>query len=233
VQRPDISERFFGFAQSDARHAEAIYILGDLFETWVGDDAVGEYEHSVAESLRALAGTGTALYFMHGNRDFLLSERYCAAAGMRLIDQPTVVDLYGVPTVLLHGDTLCTLDVQYQRYRARVTDPDWQRKMLSRPAWFRRAVAGLLRTASRLHNRKGERPETDVAPDAVESLFRSTGVARMIHGHTHRPNRHEHLVDGRACERIVLGDWYEQGSLLTAGPDGSLALQSIDPTAPA
>lgn len=147
---------------------------------------------------------------------------------MQLIEQPTVIDLYGTPTVLLHGDTLCTLDAQYQRYRARVADPAWQRKMLSRPAWFRRIIARVLRTASRLRNSKGERPEADVAADAVEALFSTTGAPRMIHGHTHKPDRHAHRVDGRACERIVLGDWYDQGSLLTARSDGSLTLRSID-----
>jgi len=146
---------------------------------------------------------------------------------MQMIGQPTIIGLYGEPTVVLHGDTLCTLDVQYQRYRARVSDPAWQRKMLSRPAWFRRGVARALRTASRLRNRKGDRPETDVAADAVLELFRHTGARRMIHGHTHKPDRHHYCVDGRQSERIVLGDWYEQGSMATAWSDGSMTLSSI------
>jgi len=227
VQRPDISERFRQFIESRGQGAEAIYILGDLFEAWVGDDAIGKCERGVAESLGALTRRGTPVYFLHGNRDFLLGTEYCAAAGMRLIEQPTIIDLYGVPTVLLHGDTLCTRDVSYQRYRARVTDPEWQQRMLARPAWVRRGIASMLRFASRVRNRSGDRPEMDVAPDAVEGLFRQSGVRRMIHGHTHKPDRHRHTVDGRDCERIVLGDWYEQGSVLTATRDGRLTLESL------
>lgn len=149
---------------------------------------------------------------------------------MEMLDQPHLVDLYGVPTVLLHGDQLCTLDEQYQRYRARVSQPEWQERMLSRPLWFRRAVAALLRGASRLRNRRPDSPKMDVVTEDVEALFREFGAVRMIHGHTHRPFRHAHRVDGKTVERIVLGDWYAQGSVLTVcpglGPD-SLELQSL------
>lgn len=158
---------------------------------------------------------------MRGNRDFLMGPEYCEAAGMTLLEQPVAIDLYGMSTVLLHGDTLCTLDAQYQRYRKRVTDPEWQARMLSRPVWFRRAVAALLRGASRLRNRRGERPEMDVTDEAVEKLFLQSGAVRMIHGHTHRPGRHEHVAGGLRRERIVLGDWYTQGSVLTVSRDGT------------
>lgn len=146
---------------------------------------------------------------------------------MGLLDQPVVIDLYGTPTVLLHGDSLCTLDLQYQRYRRRVTDPEWQQRMLARPAWVRRGIATLLRAASRLRNRRGESPEMDVAPDAVADLFRATGARRMIHGHTHKPGRHRHAVAGRDCERIVLGDWYDQGSALTVSASGETRLEAL------
>ena len=145
---------------------------------------------------------------------------------MKMLDQPQLIELYGTPTLLLHGDQLCTLDHQYQRYRARVSDPEWQRKMLSRPIWFRRTIAALLRGASRFRGRKLDSPEMDVVDTDAEALFRETGALRMIHGHTHRPFRHAHEVDGSARERIVLGDWYTQSSVLTVRPD-SIELQSF------
>jgi len=213
--RPDITDRFKTFLAGPAREAEAIYILGDLFEAWIGDDAVGEFERAIAVGLRALAENGTRLAFIHGNRDFLLGGDFCRRCGMEMLDQPRVIELYGTPTVLLHGDQLCTLDHSYQRYRARVSQPEWQRRMLSRPLWFRRSVAALLRGASRLRNSKADSPAMDVVRDDVEALFRESGAKRMIHGHTHRPFRHAHRVNGKNRERIVLGDWYSQGSLLT------------------
>ncbi|MGK7296137.1 MAG: UDP-2,3-diacylglucosamine diphosphatase [Candidatus Wenzhouxiangella sp. M2_3B_020] len=219
--RPDISEQFREFLRGEARAAEALYILGDLFEAWVGDDAAGTFERTIADDLREVAEAGTEIAFLRGNRDFLMGPEYCEAAGMTLLEQPVAIDLYGMSTVLLHGDTLCTLDAQYQRYRKRVTDPEWQARMLSRPVWFRRAVAALLRGASRLRNRRGERPEMDVTDEAVEKLFLQSGAVRMIHGHTHRPGRHEHVAGRLRRERIVLGDWYTQGSVLTVSRDGT------------
>lgn len=197
-----------------------------MFEAWIGDDAVGVFEGTIADSLRALADRGTRVSFLHGNRDFLLGRRFCHRAGLRLLDQPNRIDLYGRPCVLLHGDQLCTLDVQYQRYRRRIRDPEWQSRMLSRPLWFRRGVAALLRIASRWRARKEISAETDVVDDAVEMLFRSSGAELMIHGHTHRPFRHMHQVDGTRRERIVLGDWYTQGSALIATPN-ALSLDTI------
>jgi len=165
--------------------------------------------------LRALSDSGTRLAFLHGNRDFLLGPDYCRLCGMDMLDQPRLIDLYGTPTLLLHGDQLCTLDHQYQRYRARVSNPNWQRRMLARPLWFRRMIAAMLRGASRLRTRKADTPEMDVVDDDAEALFRQTGALRMIHGHTHRPFRHVHVIEGEPRERIVLGDWYTQGSVLT------------------
>jgi UDP-2,3-diacylglucosamine hydrolase len=195
-----------------------LYILGDLFEAWIGDDAVGKHERSVARWLRETSDAGTPVYFLHGNRDFLIGRDFCAQAGMRLLEQPFTLDLYGTATVLLHGDTLCTLDAAYQRYRRRVTDPDWQARMLSRPVWMRRALARALRLASRLSQRDPDREELDVSPDAAEALFSTAGAVRMIHGHTHKPDRHQHRISDARCERIVLGDWYTQGSVLTVTP---------------
>lgn len=145
-----------------------------------------------------------------------------------MLDQPRLIDLYGTPTILLHGDQLCTLDDQYQRYRARVSQPEWQRRMLARPLWFRRMVAALLRSASRLRNRNGNSPKMDVVVQDVEALFRESGAARMIHGHTHRPFRHSHRVDDSVRERIVLGDWYAQGSVLTVRPGAGDGAETVE-----
>lgn len=192
---------------------------------------MGAFEKEIADSLRRLSDAGTHLAFLHGNRDFLLGADYCRLCGMEMLLQPKLINLYGTSTVLLHGDQLCTLDIQYQRYRARVSRPGWQQRMLSRPLWFRKAVAGLLRGASRLRNRNADSPEMDVVAADVEELFRESGAARMIHGHTHRPFRHRHRVDGENRERIVLGDWYSQGSVLTVRPGtdaASIELQSLE-----
>lgn len=217
--RPDITDRFKRFLAGPARGADSIYILGDLFEAWIGDDGAGAFEREIAQSLKALSDQGTDLAFLHGNRDFLLGKHYCKTCGMQMLDQPFMLNLYGTPTIVLHGDQLCTLDTGYQRYRERISSPAWQRRMLARPLWFRRAVARALRTASRLRNRKAEAPEMDAVDADIEELFRQTGAIRMIHGHTHRPRRHHHQVDGNARERIVLGDWYTQGSMLVVKPD--------------
>jgi len=147
---------------------------------------------------------------------------------MRMLDQPWICDLYGTPTVMLHGDQLCTLDRQYQRYRKRTSDPAWQARMLSRPIWFRRGIAALLRGLSRVRNRDKSGIEMDTVDADVEALFRRSGCTRMIHGHTHRPFRHVHRVDRARLERIVLGDWYTQGSVLAVTPD-SVSLQALQP----
>ncbi|MGB0514787.1 MAG: UDP-2,3-diacylglucosamine diphosphatase [Wenzhouxiangellaceae bacterium] len=224
--RPDITEQFEAFLETRASQAGALYILGDLFEAWIGDDAIGPFELRIAGALRALRDAGVTTYYLCGNRDFLLGRTYCERAGMQWLEQPHCISLNDEPTVLLHGDSLCTLDRQYQRYRRRVTDPKWQQRMLSRPVWVRRGIARLLRLVSRLRNRRPDPVRMDVAPEAVNKLFRASGSTRMIHGHTHLPNRHEHEVDGGVFERIVLGDWYTQGSVLAATPDG-LNLESL------
>lgn len=220
TRKPEITNCFLDFLAGPARAADALYILGDLFEVWIGDDAAGKEEIRVAEGLRRLAATGVDVCFMAGNRDFLLGDDYCREAGMRRIEEPWTVELYGVPTLLLHGDVLCTDDTVYQRYRARTRDPAWQRRVLSRPRGYRRALARFARLASRLRTRRASAAITDVNADAVAHAFRAHRVDRMIHGHTHKPGIHRHAVDGRGCERVVLGDWCEQGSVLRVSSGG-------------
>lgn len=228
-ERPEITALFGRFLDGEARGADALYILGDLFEAWVGDDDPSDAGAFVADRLRALAESGVPTYFIRGNRDFLLGGAYAARAGMILLDDPTVVELYGMPTLLLHGDLLCTDDVPYQQFRAQTRDPQWQAQFLAQPLAARLAFAQQARAASQA--RYGElvskgMAETvgDVAPATVQDWFRRFGVKRMIHGHTHRPAIHD---EGGGNTRIVLGDWYEQGSVLRIGDDGIVDLASL------
>ena len=219
-RRPVINELFYEFLAGRAAAAEALYILGDLFEAWVGDDDNSPLARAVAARLRRLADAGVALFFIHGNRDFLLGPRYAAGAGLRLLDETTVVNLYGTPTLLMHGDTLCTDDLAYQEFRARVRSPQWQRRTLALPLFARRLLAARLRYRSRRAQRQKTAAVMDVNPDAVTRALRDAGVGRLIHGHTHRPGIHRLDVDGRPAERIVLGDWYQKGSVLVCDPSG-------------
>ena len=221
-ERPVITELFGRFLDTEARDADALYILGDLFEAWVGDDDPSEAGAFVADKLRALTDAGVPAYFIRGNRDFLLGTDYAARCGMTLLDEPVVVDLHGTPTVILHGDLLCTDDVAYQQFRAQTRDPRWQAQFLAQPLQARLAFAAEARAASKA--RYGELVSAgtaevvgDVAKPAVDALFEGSGVARMIHGHTHRPAIHD---EGQGTTRIVLGDWYEQGSVLRVNADG-------------
>ncbi len=220
LSRPAIIRTFLDFLRRDAREADALYILGDLFEYWAGDDDLADpLNAQVAGALNEFARTGTPVYLMHGNRDFLLLDRFARAASLQLISDPTTVDLYGTPTLLMHGDTLCTDDARYLAFRARVRRPLWQRVFLLQPLWLRRAE---IERARRLSERaKQGKPSAimDVTPAAVQQAFKACSCSRMIHGHTHRPARHVHQVDGRICERWVLSDWYEQGQYLRVTPE--------------
>jgi UDP-2,3-diacylglucosamine hydrolase len=192
-----------------------VYVLGDLFDAWIGDDQLREpLPARVAAALHALADAGVPVAVMTGNRDVLLGPRFADAAGATLLPERIVVDVAGTPTLLLHGDVLCTGDVAYQRFRAIARDPRWQRRFLALPYALRHGVAGWLRRKSR--EATAAKPEAilDVEPRAVEAAFREAAVAQMIHGHTHRPARHTLAIDGRNCERWVLADWYDRGSYL-------------------
>jgi UDP-2,3-diacylglucosamine hydrolase len=198
--------------------ADALYILGDLFESWVGDDGLTlPFNKRVAEGLARTAHS-TPTFFMHGNRDFLVAKRFSDETGVRLLEDPTVVDLYGKRTLLMHGDTLCTGDVQYQAFRKQVRDPRWQQAVLSRPLAERIAMAQGLRGESEGAKQGKSMEIMDVTPSAVEQALRDNDCDLLIHGHTHRPMRHVHEVDGRARERWVLPDWYERGGYLEVTP---------------
>ncbi len=213
--RPHIVELFTRFVAGEARRAEALYILGDLFESWIGDDDDSPLAHEIGQSLSALNQSGVPVFFMHGNRDFLLGQDYAQRAGMTLLNDPTVVEFDGERILLMHGDTLCTDDGAYQEFRAVVRNPDWQKQFRERSLAERRAFAAQARAESIKHT-AGAKPEImDVNQAAVDAAMRNHGVRTLIHGHTHRPATHRFDLDGQAAERIVLGDWYEQSSVLT------------------
>jgi UDP-2,3-diacylglucosamine hydrolase len=225
--RPAITEQFERFLEGPAANAAALYILGDLFEYWVGDDSL---EMPLAErvSLRLQdAAVRCPVYFMHGNRDFLVAERFAEVTGVRLLEDPTVLDLYGRRTVLMHGDTLCTDDHAYQAFRKMVRDPTWQSSALARPIAERLVVAQDMRLRSEGAKDGKSMAIMDVSPAAVERVFRQTRADDMIHGHTHRPGKHQHMVDGRPRTRWVLADWYERGSYLEASEAGVRAIEAF------
>ncbi len=213
-ERPEITALFSLFLQNDAARAEALYILGDLFEVWLGDDAVLPAYLPIIDGIRTLTAGGVPVYVMHGNRDFLIGERFVQLSGCRLLEDPTVIELDGKRTLLMHGDTLCTDDVEYQRFRTQVRDPETQRQFLALPINERIAVAKHYRQESRERNRNKTEEIMDVNQDAVMDIMRRHGVYQLIHGHTHRPAVHSFTLDNHSAQRIVLGDWYEQASIL-------------------
>ena len=220
ASRPAIIGQFLDFLATEAKHAEALYILGDLFESWIGDDAADAAQSAAIAGLHLLTSHGVPCFVLHGNRDFLLSEQFCRLSGAVLLPDPLIVTLYGEPVLVMHGDALCTDDRAYQRLRATVREADWQRRFLALSVESRRALAGAARVGSQEHTAAVEYAITDVNPDSVATALRNAGTATLLHGHTHRPAIHALEVDGRPCTRIVLGDWYEQGSLLRWDRDG-------------
>ena len=212
--RPQITDLFARFLTEEARDADALYILGDLFESWIGDDDDASLALRVAHALRALSDSGVPIYFMHGNRDFLLGASYAERAGMTLLADPTILDLHGERVLLMHGDTLCIDDIEYQKFRMLVRNPAWQAQFLAKPLAERGAFAAQARGESRKQTAMKAAEIMDVNQGAVESAMRTHGVRRLIHGHTHRPATHRFDLDGTSAERIVLGDWYEQTSVL-------------------
>jgi len=224
-ERPAIVARFCRFLQEEARAAGALYILGDLLEHWIGDDDADEsFNRDLLARVAGLADSGVEVSLMHGNRDFLFSGRAAAQAGMTLIPDTVERELFGVRTLLMHGDTLCTDDVRYQRYRGWVRRPGLIRAFLALPRGVREAIGGGLKRVSAGEKRVKAPAIMDVNEAAIETALRTHGYPRLIHGHTHRPARHVHVVDGRACERWVLADWYERGSYLRCDAQGCTAI---------
>ncbi|MFT5083001.1 MAG: UDP-2,3-diacylglucosamine hydrolase [Lentisphaeria bacterium] len=220
ASRPAVAEAFFQFLHHTAKNAEAIYILGDFFNAWIGDDHRTPFIDRVKQNLRQCANRGTRIYFMHGNRDFLIGDRFAAETQLSLLDEETVIDLYGHSAVLLHGDSLCTDDIEYQKFRDLVREPSWQNQKLAYPLIVRRAIAAYMRFRSARINSNKRKDIMDVTQKSVDDVLRRTQVNLMIHGHTHRPKRHVFTEEDQQCERIVLGDWDEHGWYLLVQRSG-------------
>lgn len=221
AEQPHSMQVFLHFIQKIAPEAEALYILGDLFEYWAGDDDIDDpFNRQITHALHALSISGTAISMMHGNRDLLMGQKLAQASGATLLADPTLLNLYGTPTLFTHGDLLCTDDIAYQDFRKQVHEPIWQQNFLDQPLAQRKAAIAQLRTRS--ENAKKHKNENimDVNLEAVASLLRQHHYPRMIHGHTHRLKRHLHTVDGHSCERWVLGDWHETGNALRCDAAG-------------
>ncbi len=213
--------QFTDFLASTAHGADALYILGDLFETWIGDDDDDPYRSGICAALAQLTATGVPCYVMHGNRDFLLGRGFEERSGASVIGDPLIVELYGEPVLITHGDLLCTADQAYQRLRDVVRAPRWQRRFLRLPLAVRRALATRARSGSRRHMARTSDYIMDVDAQAVVAAMRACGVRSLVHGHTHRPAVHALELDGSPARRIVLGAWHDAGSCLAwdeAGP---------------
>jgi UDP-2,3-diacylglucosamine hydrolase len=211
---PHLTRLFLDFLERGMERTQALYILGDLFEVWVGDDEGSPLHTQVAAALHRLASLGTAVHLMHGNRDFLVGPAFEAASGVRILPEPAVVVLEGERALLMHGDALCTDDVAYQRFRAQVRKPAWQRLFLSLPLALRRRIARRARESSSRQTAKKSEDIMDVSPSEVAAVMRRWGVSTLIHGHTHQPGVHPFRLDGRPALRVVLGAWADDGSVL-------------------
>ena len=220
ANHPAITARFLKFAAAEARDAAALYILGDLFETWIGDDDPDPDQRRAIAALKDLTSSGVPCFIMHGNRDFLFGPGFCEATGAQLLPDPVILTIHGTSVLLMHGDALCTDDRSYQRLRATVRDADWQRQFLALSVEQRRTLAQAARAGSQAHMAGLEYAIVDVNPASVATAFRGAQTEVLLHGHTHRPDVHVLNVDGRECTRIVLGAWYEQGSVLRWDQDG-------------
>ena len=225
-ERVSVVQQFFRFLEGPVQGAQALYVLGDLFKYWVGDDDLDDpLNRSVADAIAATSRRGTAVYFMHGNRDLLVGNGFAQRTSATLLNDPTVLELFGTRTMLMHGDTLCTDDLAYQEFRAFAHHPQNQARFLAQPVAARHAEMETLRARSEAAKHGKTTEIMDVNPDALENALRQAGYPRLIHGHTHRPAHHVHRVDGYVCERWVLGDWYESGSYLRCDETGCASVE--------
>lgn len=220
AERPDITACFLRFMAQETHHIDALYVLGDLFEMWIGDDEDSPFLRQIKQAFKTLTDTGTPCYFIHGNRDFLIGKRFSRETGITLLPEHSVVDLYGTPTLILHGDTLCIEDQAYQRYRKKVHNPVIQWLFARLPLSYRIKVGDKFRQNSGKNNQTKSQSIMDVTQAEVIRVMREANVTQMIHGHTHRPNIHNFDIDGIPAQRIVLGDWYDHGSVLVYNADG-------------
>jgi UDP-2,3-diacylglucosamine hydrolase len=216
--RPDITTCFLRFLKNDAVKAQTLYILGDLFEAWIGDDDDSPYLVTIAKALTTLSGFGTKIYYIHGNRDFLLGARFAKNSAMILLPEIDLIDLYGQDVVIMHGDTLCTRDIGYQKFRIKSRSWWWQTMVKCLPLFLRKKIAADYRKKSAAATAIKSQDIMDVTPEEVVNCLESYHSQLLIHGHTHRPAVHDLTANKKQAKRIVLGDWYEQGAWLKVTP---------------
>ena len=220
TEEPAITAGFLRFLQGEARHADALYILGDLFEAWIGDDDPNPLHREMAAAINALVASGVPCFFIHGNRDFLIGKRFARECGMTLLAEETVLDLYGRKLLIMHGDTLCTDDTGYLAFRAKVHTPWIQTLFLALPLFIRSRIAAKMRAGSKAANSSKSMTIMDVNPQAVTHVMEKHQVQWLIHGHTHRPDVHNLTVNGEPAHRVVLGAWHTEGSMVKVTPEG-------------
>lgn len=219
-ERPDITRAFLDLLEGRARQAQALYILGDFFEAWIGDDAMTPYQASICQALRALSDSGTQIFLMHGNRDFLIGQAFCKAGGCTLLNDPCVVEMGGEPVLLMHGDSLCTRDLAYMKLRRYLRNPLSLWVLRHLPLSTRQKLARKLRSESRTQTRMKANDIVDVTPEEVPRVMQQHGVRTLVHGHTHRPAIHKLALGNTPARRIVLGDWDRQGWALQVDEQG-------------
>lgn len=213
-EEPAIVAGFLRFLAGEARQADALYILGDLFEAWIGDDEPEPLHGQIAAAIKTLVDSGVPCYFIHGNRDFLLGKRFASASGMTLLPEEKRLELYGRQVLIMHGDTLCTDDEGYQAFRRKVHQPWLQALFLAFPLFIRKRIAARMRAGSKAANSSKSMAIMDVNPQAVVDILTRHHVQWLIHGHTHRPAIHTLTANGQPAFRGVLGAWHEEGSMI-------------------
>lgn len=221
---PKVTQLFFDFCAEIASKADSLYILGDFFEYWVGDDDHNEFNTEIINCLTQLSKAGVELFFMAGNRDFLLGQKFCDKTNMQLLDDPTKITIYGRDILLAHGDEFCRDDISHQRFRKLTRKKAFKKFFLSLPLRLRHKIANVARKKSKGSNYDANSKIGDVTEDAIKDAFIKYSVQTMVHGHTHRLGRHVMYIDGQACERIVLGDWHDSGSYLAITESGGCHL---------
>jgi len=221
-QYPEIGEQLIDFLENQAQQSDALYILGDLFEYWLGDDDTNPEYKKIQSALKLFTDKKTPTYFIHGNRDFLIGETFAHETGIKILSDPSIIELYGERILISHGDIFCTDDVEYQSSRKQTRDPNWQKMILEKPLKERKVFANEAREKSSIYTQKINEVLMDVNQSETNKTFEKYGLNRIIHGHTHKPAIHNSMINGELYKRIVLGDWYEQGSVLKwdqSGPE--------------
>lgn len=220
TEEPAITAGFLRFLHGEAKSADALYILGDLFEAWIGDDDPNPLHREMAAAIKALVDSGVPCYFIHGNRDFLIGQRYARESGMTLLPEEQVLNLYGRNILIMHGDTLCTDDTGYLAFRAKVHTPWIQKVFLALPLFIRNRIAARMRAGSKAANSSKSMTIMDVNPQAVVNVMEKHRVQWLIHGHTHRPDVYSLIANGEPAHRVVLGAWHSEGSMVKVTPEG-------------